>query len=138
MTHSVSCRWLENMAFEAEVTGHKLIMDATAEVGGEDRGPRPKPLLLSALAGCTGMDVISILRKMKIDPSFYNMRVEANVTEDHPKQYDSIHLIYEFKESDNLNKEKVKTAVGLSQEKYCGVSSLLRMGAELTYEIQYL
>ncbi|MBT3273070.1 MAG: OsmC family protein [Spirochaetales bacterium] len=138
MTHSISCTWLENMAFETEVTGHKFIVDADESVGGEDRGPRPKPLILSALAGCTGMDVIYVLRKMKIEPVFFNMRVDANLTEEHPKQYDRIHLIYEFKESDNLDKDKVKTAVELSQEKYCGVNALLKKGAEVSFEILYL
>lgn len=138
MKHNVTCTWLENMAFETDVAGHKLILDANEEAGGEDRGPRPKPLVLSALAGCTGMDVIYILKKMKIEPSHFHMRVEGNVTEEHPKQYDKIHLVYEFKQSDDLNKDKIKTAVELSQEKYCGVSSLLKKGADVTYGIEYI
>ena len=65
-TEIVKVNWLENMAFEAEVNGHKIIIDAAEPVGGENRGPRPKPLMLVALAGCTGMDVVSILKKMRI------------------------------------------------------------------------
>ena len=75
---------------------------------------------------------------MKMEPSYFNMRVEGNVTEEHPKQYDAIHLVYEFKEGDNLDVHKVETAVGHSQEKYCGVSALLKKGAQVTYEIEYL
>jgi putative redox protein len=126
------------MAFETEVTGHKIIFDGDESVGGEDRGPRPKPLVLSALAGCTGMDVIYVLRKMKIEPSYFNVAVDGNLTDDHPKQYDKIHVVYEFKKDDGLDEHKVETAVGLSQEKYCGVSALLKKGAELSYEICYI
>ena len=62
----VTTKWLSNMAFEIEVSGHKLIIDAEPHVGGEDRGPRPKPFMLASLGGCTAMDVISILKKMLI------------------------------------------------------------------------
>ena len=62
----VKTNWLGNMAFSAEVNGHKMVMDASGKVGGDNRGPRPKPLLLAALAGCTGMDVVSILKKMRV------------------------------------------------------------------------
>ena len=66
MTHSIGCTWLENMAFETEVNGHRIVLDATADVGGAERGPRPKPLVLSALAGCTGMDVIYVLGNLTV------------------------------------------------------------------------
>ena len=138
MRQTVTCSWIEKMAFESEVTGHKIRLDADESVGGENSGPRPKALLLSALAGCTGMDVISILRKMKLEPSYFNLRVEADMTEEHPKTYDKIRLVYEFKAADGLDEHKVETAVGLSQEKYCGVSAMLRHAADLTYEIEYL
>ena len=138
MTHSVSTTWLEKMAFESQVSGHKIIMDANEEAGGEDRGPRPKPLVLSALGGCTGMDVIHVLKKMRIQPTFFNVAIEGTLSEEQPKRYTQIHLTYEFKESDNLDAQKVETAVKLSQEKYCSVSALLRRGAEVTYEIKYL
>lgn len=71
----INVKWLNNMAFEAEVNGHKVILDAEAEVGGENRGPRPKPFMLLALAGCTGMDVVSILKKMKVELLDFNVRV---------------------------------------------------------------
>ena len=98
---------------------------------------RPKPLLLSALAGCTGMDVIYILRKMKVEPTYFNVNIDADLTEEHPVTYSRIHLTYEFKASDSLDEHKVETAVGLSQEKYCGVSAMLRAASELTYAIVY-
>lgn len=138
MAHTVSCTWMEDMAFETEVTGHRIVMDADESVGGKDRGPRPKPLLLSALAGCTGMDVISILGKMKMSPSFFNIDVKATTTDEHPKTYDSIQIVYQFKESDDLDTSKVKKAVDLSQERYCGVSEMLRQAADVSYTIEYI
>jgi len=138
MTHNVEITWLEKMAFESQVSGHKIVMDANEEFGGENRGPRPKPLLLSALGGCTGMDVIHVLRKMRIEPSHFNVSVEGALSEEEPKRYTDIHLVYEFKAADNLDNRKVETAVKLSQDKYCSVSALLKRGAEVTYEIKYL
>ena len=63
----INTRWIDNMAFETEINGHKLIIDADHEVGGENLGPRPKPFMLAALGGCTAMDVISILKKMRVE-----------------------------------------------------------------------
>ncbi len=138
MNHSVNCTWLENMVFETEVSGHKILLDADESAGGEDKGPRPKPLVLSALAGCTGMDVIYVLKKMRIEPTYFNVAVNASLTDEHPKQYDKIHVMYDFKAKDALDQGKVETAVRLSQDKYCGVNALLKKGAEVTYEIRYL
>ena len=96
----VKVKWLEKMAFSAEVNGHEIVLDAAAKVGGEDRGPRPKPLMLTALAGCTGMDVISILKKMRVEPDDFNVYVEGDLTEEHPKHFSKMHVIYEFKGKD--------------------------------------
>jgi putative redox protein len=138
MSHSISCSWNEDMSFDAKVNGHPVTMDADESVGGKDRGPRPKQMLLASLAGCTGMDVISILQKMNQNPSFFNIKVEGELTEEHPKYYRRVKVIYEFKEDDGLESKKVERAVSLSQEKYCGVSALLRQAIDLDYEIRYL
>jgi len=138
MTHTVRTTWLDKMAFESEVTGHRIVLDADQKAGGEDKGPPPKMLLLSALGGCTGMDVIYILRKMKIQPSYFNVFAEATVADEPIKRYSKIHLVYEFKADDNLDTTKVESAVKLSQEKYCAVSAMLKAGSEITYEIKYL
>lgn len=129
-----SLEWKEGMSFETEVNGHKFMLDADAAVGGKDRGPRPKPLLLTALSGCTAMDVISILKKMRVELERFNVEVEANSTEEHPKYYDQITLIYRFKGKD-LPMEKLEKAVKLSQENYCGVSFMLGKAANIDYKI---
>lgn len=137
MKHKVNTQWNENMQFDAVVNGHHLIMDANAEVGGRDAGPRPKELLLAGLAGCTGMDVISILKKMRVEPSWFNIRIEADMTEEHPKHYQSMHIIYEFA-GDKLDMDKINKAVNLSQERYCGVSHMYGKMMSLTHEISIL
>ena len=129
---------MDGMAFENTVDGHKIVVDADSQFGGKDRGPRPKPLLLSALAGCTGMDVISILGKMKQNPKYFNIRVEGDSGEDHPKTYEKIRIIYQFAKSDKLDDDKVRKAINLSQDTYCGVSAMLRKSSELSWEIEYI
>lgn len=135
MKHTVDMSWTDKVAFEADMDGHKVIIDATKEAGGSDLGPRPKKLMLTSLAGCTGIDVIMILKKMKVEPEAFNVIVEGNVTDEHPKHYDKIRVIYKFK-GKNLPKDKLEKAVNLSQDKYCGVSAVYRKAIELTSEIQ--
>ena len=130
----VTTKWLSNMAFEADVNGHKIIIDAGPNVGGENRGPRPKPLMLASLGGCTAMDVISILKKMRVDVDEFNVRVEGELTEEHPKHFVKIHVVYEFTGKD-LPMDKLKKAVELSEERYCGVSAVYRKTMEMTSEI---
>lgn len=137
MKTKIDCTWKQDMTFEADVNGFKIMMDADPAVGGKNNGPRPKPLTLVSLAGCTGMDVISILRKMRVEPDFFNVSVEGELTDEHPKYYHKIHVIYELKGKD-IDPEKVEKAVNLSRERYCGVNALLRFGAEITHEIRIL
>jgi putative redox protein len=125
------------MAFEADVNGFKIMIDADPAFGGANKGPRPKPLTLVSLAGCTGMDVISILKKMKVEPDYFNVAVEGDMTDEHPKYYHKIHVIYELKGKE-IDIEKVEKAVNLSRDRYCGVYALLRQGAEISYEIRIL
>jgi putative redox protein len=135
--HIIDLAWKENMAFETDMDGHKLVIDASAEGGGNDLGPRPKKLMLTALAGCTGIDVISILKKMKVVPDAFNVIVEGGLTEEHPKKYDEIKVIYQFK-GKGLPLEKLQKAVKLSEEKYCGVSAVYREAMDLRSEIRVI
>jgi putative redox protein len=98
----------------------------------------PKPLVLVSLAGCTGMDVISILKKMREPVTYFNIRVQGDLTEEHPKTYTSVKIIYEFKASDKLKDENVRKAIALSQDRYCGVSALLKKAIPVEFEVQYI
>lgn len=131
----VKISWKDKMAFSANINGHEIMLDAAEKVGGENRGPRPKPLMLAALAGCTGMDVVSILKKMRVEVEDFNVSVEGDLTEEHPKQFSKMHVIYEFKGKD-LPMDKLKKAVSLSEERYCGVSATYRQAMEITSEIK--
>jgi putative redox protein len=134
---SVTTKWLSNMAFEAEINGHKIVIDAEPTVGGENRGPRPKPFMLASLGGCTAMDVISILTKMRVEVAGLNVIVEGDLTEEYPKHFHKMHVIYEFTGKD-LPMDKLKRAVELSEERYCGVTAVYRKAMELTSEIKVI
>jgi len=136
-TQKVSVEWLSDMAFKGTANGHEIILDADEHVGGRNRGPRPKPLLLLAVGGCTGMDVIPILKKMQVVPEYFNMVVEGEVTEEHPKHYTGMHIVYEFRGKD-LPMDKLLKAINLSQDKYCGVSATLKKALPVTWEIKIL
>ena len=134
-TEVVSTKWLENMAFESEINGHKLIIDAKEDVGGQDMGPRPKPFMLAALGGCTGMDVVAILKKMRVELKSLNVIVEGELSEQHPKRFTKMHVVYEV-EGDNIPMDKLEKAVSLSEDNYCGVSAVYKEVLEVTSEIR--
>ncbi len=136
-TQKTNVEWLSGMAFKAEVNGHEIVLDADEQAGGTNLGPRPKPLILVALAGCTGMDVIAILKKMKVTPDYFNVEVEGEVTEEHPRQFTKMHIVYEFRGKD-LPLEKLQKAIDLSQERYCGVSAMLKKALPVSSEIRIL
>lgn len=135
--HEINLKWENNMFFHSKVNGHDVYVDADASVGGTDKAPRPKPLMLVSLAGCTAMDVVSLLNKMRVKFDYFNVKVEADITEEHPKVYTKFHIVYQIK-GENIEKEKVEKAVNLSQEKYCGVSAMFKKFAEVSFEIEYL
>lgn len=131
----VDVTWQDKMSFKTNLDGHEIVVDAHEEVGGENKGPTPKPLMLVALGGCTGMDVVSILRKMKVEIEGLNIKVEGELTDEHPKYYHDIKIIYEFKGKD-LPMAKLEKAVGLSDEKYCGVSALYKKAVKVSSEVR--
>ncbi len=137
MKHIVDTEYKDALTFVSKVNGHEVTIDAALNVGGRDLGPQPKELMLVSLGGCTGMDVISILKKMRVEVDYFNVRVEADVTEEHPKHYTAMHIIYQFKGKD-LPMDKLEKAINLSQDRYCGVSYVYRKAMKLTYEIQIL
>ncbi len=135
--HSIKTEWKGGLAFEANVNGHKINMDAPIEGGGQNTGVGPKKLQLVALSGCTGMDVVSILQKMHVDIEKCNIEVHGEVTDEHPKQYCKMHVIYEFS-GKNLALDKLEKAVKMSEETYCGVEALYRKAIPVTSEIKII
>jgi putative redox protein len=134
MKERIKAQWLNDLSFEAEVDGHKIYMDTAEEHGGKNLGPRPKLMMMVALAGCTGMDVASILKKMKENVEAFSVEVEGDVTEDHPKRFEGMKVIYRVKGA-GISRKNVEKAVRLSSEKYCGVSANYKEAFDITHEI---
>lgn len=122
------------MAFSSVTpSGHELKMDAAEEIGGENSGARPTELLLNAVAGCTGIDIISILHKMRLEPLSFHMDVEGERAEDHPKRFTDIKIHYALE--GELPEDKVIRAIQLSKDKYCSVSHSLNSTISVSYSI---
>lgn len=136
MAHEVETKWMGKMQFNALINGHTVVMDAPEKSGGEDSAPIPKPFVLTALSGCTGMDVVALLRKEKKKMDSFDIKVTGELSKTAPIQYTSIHLEYIFK-GDEMNKDAALQAVSDSQEKYCGVSSMLKKIMPVTWDIVY-
>ncbi len=135
MKHEIDLNWDGGMQFTTAVDGHNITIDAPEAAGGKNNGPTPKKFMLVALAGCTGMDVVSLMNKMRVEYDSLNIKVEAEVTEEHPKHYTSMTVIYEIK-GKNVDETKVEKAVNMSIEKYCGVSAVYGKAMELKHEIR--
>jgi putative redox protein len=135
--HIVKTNWKGNLTFQSEINGHKLIMDAPEAGGGNDLGPSPKRLLLAAIAGCSGMDVVSILKKMRVEIENVEIEVSGDVADENPKYYERMHVIYTVTGKD-IPLDKVEKAVKMSEETYCGVGALYRKAIEITSEIKII
>ncbi len=126
--------WKDGMAFEAELDGFRFDIDALAEFGGKGLGPQPKGLLLTSLVGCTGMDVVAILGKMRLQPTKCDVTAEGDLTEEHPKRFAQIRVRYEI-EGEGMPAKKVARAVRLSEDRYCGVRASLAPEIEVVSEV---
>jgi putative redox protein len=134
-TNTVSTTWKENMQFESDNPSDiSLAMDAGEESGGDGKGYRPKALMLSSLAGCSGLDVVSLLKKMHAEVAEFRIDITAELTEDHPKFYNKVKVDYHFSDTE-LQPKKIQKAVNLSVTKYCGVMEMFRQFAEVEIEI---
>jgi len=126
--------WQQGLAFRAHLDGFEFVIDGTPEAGGKNLGPRPKGLTLVSLLGCTAMDVISILGKMKIKVEKFAVTAEAQLAEEHPKKILAIKVIYAFT-GQGLAPEPLLKAIALSEEKYCGVRATLLPTVNISHEI---
>ena len=126
--------WKDGMAFEAELEGFRFAIDADAELGGRGLGPRPKGLLATALVGCTAMDVIAILGKMHVPVKGLEVSADAALGDEHPKKYESVVVRYAFTGED-LPAHKLRRAVSLSEERYCGVHATIASVVKTRHEI---
>ena len=124
------------MAFDAHMGDHVITTDARNPIG-DNKGASPKQLLLASLATCTGMDVVSLFKKMRVEYSSLSIVVEADLTEEHPRVFSEIRLTYYLTGSE-FDKDKVKKAVDLSQDKYCGISAMLKKNSPILYTIEYI
>lgn len=135
MNNIVTTEWKGNMVFESDNPSTKnLFMDSSEEFEGTSSGLRPKALMLSALAGCSGLDVVSLLKKMKVDVTDFKIITTGELTDEHPKYYKKVTVDYHFYGED-LNEKKINKAVNLSIERYCGVFEMFRQFAKMKTEI---
>ena len=134
--HEIETQWMGKMQFNSLINGHTIVMDAPERVGGEDNGPIPKPFILTALSGCTGMDIVAILRKSQKEVQDLNIKVTGELSKQQPIQYIAIHVSYDFT-GNELSRDAALDAVTVSQEKYCGVSQMLKKALPVTWEVNY-
>lgn len=126
--------WTGKMAFKGQnPSGHEITMDGPQEIGGEDTGSRPTELLLQAVAGCTAIDIVSILNKMRIEPTRFETEVEGERAEDHPRKFTKIHIHY-ILEGD-IPEKKLARAIRLSKDEYCSVSHTLNAEITASYSL---
>lgn len=133
--NTVTTVWTQKSQFETDnPSGYKFTMFDKSQDNGTVVGFAPKALMLSSLAGCSGLDVVSLLEKMRAEVADFKIEVTAELTDEHPKYYKKVRVEYHFSDS-NLQPEKIQKAVNLSVTKYCGVMEMFRHFAEIETEI---
>ena len=135
--HEVTTVYKQGMQFETDnPTGYTTLIDTSPENGGSNNGLGPKAMMLSALAGCTGLDIVFVLNKMRIAIPQFKMVVRGELTDIHPKTYRNVWLDYHFY-GIGLPKEKIERAIALSAEEYCGVMEMFRQFCELKIGVHF-
>ena len=121
------------MAFDAGIEQHHFLIDAHAEHGGADLGPAPKALMLTALAGCAAMDIVAILRKMRIEPATLDVSADADLTDGHPRVF--VNMRVSVRATGETPADKLWKAVAMSRDRYCGVAAMLRAHGSIHYDV---
>lgn len=134
--HEIETQWMGKMQFNTLINGHTITMDAPEKSGGEDIGPIPKPFILAALSGCTGMDIVAMLRKEHKDVTDFSITANGELSKQKPIEYIAIHIIYNFKGAIEC-REEAMCAVSASQEHYCGVAHMLKKALPVTWEVYF-
>lgn len=127
-------KWTGDMGFESQIRDHKVPMDAKSDFGGKDQGPSPKELVLAGICGCTGMDVVSILKKMRVNLQSCDVNAETDTTEGHPSIFTTVELQFRLQGPD-VKPEQAMKAVNLSMTKYCGVSAMIVKASPIRYQV---
>lgn len=130
----ISVDYKQDMSFVAHVENFTIDLDASVENGGNDSSMRPKPLMLVALAGCTGMDIASLARKMRVEIEKLTIDASAEKSEEMPVVYTSVQLTYNFTAKEEY-RDKILKMVDMSQERYCGVAAMMRTVCPLNYTV---
>lgn len=138
MAHHVELSHVSGEHFQVLQDGHQLQLDTAVANDGTDAGPRPKALMLSALAGCTAMDVVSLLNKMRVPFSDFSIVVEGELSDEPPRIYKRVKVQYNIHLMQEAQRENMQRAIDLSREKYCGVMAMFSHFAELQLEVNYL
>jgi len=126
----------EGMSFEGTTeAGHRVVMGVSGEVGGADAGPRPMEMLLLGLGGCSGVDVVHILRRGRHTVSACVVEIEARRAPQPPQVFESIHLVFHL-QGDGLGHAAAERAARLSAEKYCSASIMLGASARISHEVR--
>ncbi len=133
---NLSVNWVDGMLMVGKShSGHSITMDGPIEIGGENLGVRPMEMLLLGVAGCTMIDVVTTLKKMRQDLSHCETKINAERANEHPKVFTDIHIHFIVKGKD-LDSKKVDKAITLSAEKYCSASIMLGKTAKITHDFE--
>ena len=133
---NLSVNWVDGMLMVGKShSGHSITMDGPTEIGGENLGVRPMEMLLLGVAGCTMIDVVTTLKKMRQDLSHCETKINAERANEHPKVFTDIHIHFIVKGKD-LDSKKVDKAIKLSAEKYCSASIMLGKTAKITHDFE--
>ena len=127
--------WQEGMNFKNDIRGHQFVLDAKSDHGGQDAGPTPKEILLAGIAGCSGMDIVSLLKKMRQPLAALQIETKTTTTEGaHPVIFARVDVEYHAT-GDGLDAAKVADAVKKSMTKYCGVSAMISKASPIFYKV---
>lgn len=134
MPAQITLNWKKDSTFETRMNGHTVTIDTSVENGGNDEGVRPKALMLVAMAGCSGLDVVSLFRKMRVCFENLSIDVTAEMSDDIPAVYTSFDVTYHVTGNAD-DSTRIEKAIRLSQEKYCGVALMMKKIGPITYRI---